>query len=128
MAMADTCGGSATGIHQIQGNGAHSTLAGQLVTVEGIVTHTTGDKGGFNGFYLQQADSESDCEPATSEALVIYSRRKATPGHRLRIAGADKGFDELTVLVSVRSLNVCGQAPMPEPIEVSLPWSQPPAS
>src|SRR5690606_31009867 len=128
MAMADTCGGSATGIHQIQGNGAHSTLAGQLVTVEGIVTHTAGYKGGFNGFYLQQADTETDRDPATSEALFIYTRRKATPGQRLRITGAVKEFHDLTELVSVRSLKVCGQAPMPEPIEVSLPWSQPPES
>jgi len=126
--MADTCGGSATGLHQIQGSGAHSPLAGQLVTVEGIVTHTAGYKGGFNGFYLQQADTETDRDPATSEALFIYTRRKATPGQRLRITGAVKEFHDLTELVSVRSLKVCGQAPIPEPIEVSLPWSQPPES
>ena len=128
MAATDTCGSSAIGIHQIQGNGPKSPLAGLTVSVEGIVTLTAGYKGGFNGFYLQQADTETDNDPATSEAIFVYTRRKARPGQRLRLTGSVKEFHNLTELTSVSRLTVCGQEPLPKPIEVSLPWSQLPES
>lgn len=128
MAAADACGDPATGIHQIQGKGPESPLAGQTVSVEGIVTHTAGYQGGFSGFYLQQADTETDNNAATSEALFVYTRRKASPGQRLRLTGSVKEFHTLTELVNVSRLEVCGQAPLPKPIEVSLPWSHTPES
>src|SRR5690554_8232811 len=65
---AASCGDPATPIHRIQSDGTRSPLAGQTVTVEGIVTRDAREPGGFNGFYLQQADHETDNNPATSEA------------------------------------------------------------
>lgn len=102
-------------------------MVGQTVTVEGIVTLDSRIEGGFGGFYLQQADSEADQDPRTSEALFVYTRRKAgKPGNRLRVTGTVKEFHGLTELVSIKEVAVCGPAPMPEPIVVTLPWSQPP--
>lgn len=116
-------------MHQVQGSGASSPLAGQTVTVEGILTQDSRHSGGFGGFYLQQADTETDQNPATSEALFIYTRlTKGKPGQRLRLTGTVKEYHGLTELVDVGKLTVCGAAPLPRPIDVSLPWSQPPES
>lgn len=121
------CGDPATPIHRIQSDSARSPLAGQTVTVEGIVTQDARQRGGFNGFYLQQADHEADNNPATSEALFVYTSKKTgKPGQRLRVTGTVKEFHGLTELVAVQQLKVCGAEPLPEPIEVSLPWPEPP--
>ncbi|MBE0486605.1 ExeM/NucH family extracellular endonuclease [Marinobacter sp.] len=128
-AAAEVCGAPATAIHQIQGSGPASPLTGQKVTVEGILTQDSRHPGGFGGFYLQQADAETDQNPATSEALFIYTRLgKGKPGQRLRLSGTVKEYHGLTELVDIRTLKVCGDAPLPAPIDVSLPWSQPPES
>lgn len=125
---AQKCGSPATAIHQIQSSGPHSPLAGQTVSIEGIVTYTSNHQDGFNGFYIQQADAETDNDPATSEALFVYTRRNASPGQRLRLTGVVKEFHDLTELVNVNQLIVCGQAPLPTPVELSLPWPQAPES
>ncbi|HBC36741.1 MAG TPA: endonuclease, partial [Marinobacter adhaerens] len=62
------CGDPATPISRVQGTGPASPMAGATVTVEGILTQDSRAKGGFGGFYLQQADHQTDGNPATSEA------------------------------------------------------------
>ncbi|WP_320158925.1 ExeM/NucH family extracellular endonuclease [Marinobacter litoralis] len=125
---AQECGSPATAIHRVQGSGPHSPLAGQTVSIEGIVTYTSSHRDGFHGFYIQQADSETDNDPATSEALFVYSRRNASPGQRLRLTGTVKEFHDLTELVNVSQHTVCGRAPIPQPIKLTLPWPQAPES
>lgn len=99
-------------------------MAGQTVTVEGIITRDARMPGGFGGFYLQQADYQTDNDPRTSEALFVYTRRSAgEPGMRVRVTGRVKEYHGLTELVSIKTLNVCGQEVLPEPIPVKLPWS-----
>ncbi|HLV77398.1 MAG TPA: ExeM/NucH family extracellular endonuclease [Marinobacter sp.] len=124
---AGRCGDPAIPMHQIQSAGHSSPLAGKRVTVEGILTRDARAKGGFNGFYLQQADDETDNDPATSEALFVYTGKSGgAPGQRLRVTGTVKEFHGLTELVGVRALTVCGTTTLPEPIDVSLPWEAPP--
>ena len=128
-AQADRCGRPATDIHQVQGAGWQSPLVGERVTVEGILTRDARHEGGFDGFYLQQADAEADGDPATSEALFIYTNRQTgRVGQRLRITGTIKEYHGLTEMVSVQNLLVCGEGRMPKPVAVSLPWSQTPES
>ncbi len=55
-------------IHDIQGSGLSSPLAGQDVIASGIVTGVKS-----NGFFLQAPDSAWDSNPATSEALFVFS-------------------------------------------------------
>jgi uncharacterized protein len=55
-----------TAIHDIQGNGASSPLAGQSLSTRGIVT---GRKN--NGFFIQTADADAD--PATSEGILVFT-------------------------------------------------------
>lgn len=128
-AAASLCGEAATPISHIQGEFSQSPMAGQTVTVEGILTLDTRQKGGFQGFYLQQADDQTDDNPLTSEALFIYTKRKTgKPGNRLRVTGKVKEFHGLTELTGVKAITICGQSTLPRAISLSLPWPQNPES
>lgn len=94
-------------------------MTGQTVTVEGVLTLDARKDGGFQGFYLQQADNEADDNPATSEALFVYTRRKGgTRGQRLRVTAEVREFHGLTELAAVRNLEVCGPGILPEPVSL----------
>ncbi len=126
---ASACGEPATAISAVQGNGPVSALTGQTVTVEGILTQDSRSKGGFGGFYLQQADHQTDNNPATSEAVFVYTNRDTgQPGMRLRVTGKVREFHGLTELVAVRSIRMCGLETKPEPVTIELPWSMNPES
>lgn len=128
-AAGTACGGPATAISDVQGSGTASALAGRIVTVEGILTQDSRSEGGFGGFYLQQADHQTDNNPATSEALFIYtSLDTGEPGSRLRVTGKVREFHGLTELVAVRSIQRCGKAQQPAPVVIELPWSSDPES
>lgn len=128
-AAAPACGAPATAISDVQGSGTSSALAGQAVTVEGILTLDSRSRGGFGGFYLQQADHQTDGNPATSEALFVYTNRETgTPGSVLRVTGEVREFHGLTELVAVRSIRRCGKAQQPAPVVIELPWSKDPES
>ena len=126
-AAAASCGDPATPIARIQGAGDHSPMAGQTVTVEAILSQDSRHQGGFQGFYLQQADHQTDSDPRTSEALFVYTRRSLGEiGDRLRITGTVKEFHGLTELVGIKAMTRCGREPVPAPIVLTLPWPQPP--
>lgn len=121
------CGKPATPISEVQGTGPASHLAGQTVTVEGILTHDSRSDGGFGGFYLQQADHETDNNPATSEALFVYTDRDiGKTGMRLRVTGKVKEYHGLTELVAIGNIRVCGREALPAPSPLALPWTQDP--
>lgn len=123
-AASAACGQPATPIASIQGPGKTSPKAGQQATVEGILTLDTRTPGGFRGFYLQQADHETDGDPATSEALFVYTGRTSGElGDRLRVTGTVKEFHGLTELADIEALNVCGRGnALPAPKELTLLW------
>src|SRR4030095_8824126 len=58
----------ALAIHTIQGNGATSPFVNQDVTTSGIVTARKS-----NGFFLQEPDASVDLDPATSEAVFVFT-------------------------------------------------------
>jgi len=118
------CGEPATPISSVQGTGPASPLAGKTVTVEGILTHDSRSDGGFGGFYLQQADHQTDNDPATSEALFVYTDRDiADLGMRLRVTGKVKEYHGLTELVAVLSIRTCRREALPAPVPLALPWT-----
>ncbi|AHI28473.1 ExeM/NucH family extracellular endonuclease [Marinobacter similis] len=126
-AAAASCGDPATPIARIQGTGDHSPMAGQTVTVEAVMSQDSRQKGGFRGFYLQQADHQTDSDPRTSEALFVYTRRSTGAiGDRLRITGTVKEFHGLTELVGIKAITRCGREPIPAPVALNLPWPQHP--
>ena len=60
-------------VHDIQGNGDTSPLAGAVVTTHGIVTGLRS-----NAFYLQAPDAEADADPETSEGIVVFTSSAPT--------------------------------------------------
>ncbi len=60
-------------IPEIQGTGASTPLAGQDVSVEGVVTATFPD-GGINGFVIEtpRYDPDADTTPGASDGLFVY--------------------------------------------------------
>jgi len=122
-----------TPIHDIQGNGATSPLAGQFVTLTGIVT---GRKG--TGFFVQASDADADTDPLTSEGAFVYTG--STPpaavavGNRVRVHGtvlefvppSDPGQRPLTEIggsptVALLSSGNALPAPMPITAEMTAP-------
>ncbi len=71
-------------IAQVQGTGETSPMAGQEVTVEGVVTASFTD--GLGGWFLQDA---GDGDPATSDALFVSAadNPQLSPGQRVRVRG-----------------------------------------
>ena len=65
--------GTITPIAEIQGTGAETPLAGQLVTTEGVVTAVYAE-GGFNGYYLQTAGTGTAEKTAgqASDGIFVY--------------------------------------------------------
>lgn len=80
-------------------------------------------EGGFSGFYLQQADDQTDDDPKTSEALFIYTgKQTGRPGDRLRVTGSVKEFHGLTELAGIKAITHCGSAALPEARALTLLW------
>ncbi|HXG90621.1 MAG TPA: endonuclease/exonuclease/phosphatase family protein [Vicinamibacterales bacterium] len=113
-------------IHDIQGPGARSPLAGEVVTTTGIVT---GRKA--NGFFLQMPDDAADADPRTSEGIFVFTTTapaaNLTPGTLAAVTGrviefvsaADPGSPPLTELSELQSIEVRGAgARLPAPIEI----------
>src|SRR5690349_18623076 len=75
-----------TPIHDVQGNGMASPLAGQVVTVDGVVTGVTDD-----GLFLQSAAADADADPATSEGVFVHTGSRPDDeifvGDRVRASG-----------------------------------------
>jgi predicted extracellular nuclease len=117
------CGTDALNMSAIQGSGPASPMAGETVTVEGVITMDSRHQGGWRGFYLQQPDGNTDNNPQTSDALFIYTDRAGGEvGTRVRVTGRVKEYHGLTELTRVSDLSVCGPGELPAPIPVTLPW------
>ncbi|HZT61272.1 MAG TPA: Calx-beta domain-containing protein, partial [Pyrinomonadaceae bacterium] len=60
-----------TKIHDIQGNGTTSPIAGQNVTTRGVVTAIKAGSSG--GFFIQEPDATVDADPNTSEGIFVFT-------------------------------------------------------
>lgn len=69
-------------IGKVQGAGEHSPLAGQEVTVEGVVTTAFGNA--LGGWFLQDG---GDGDAATSDALFVVAAETPNVGQRVRVRG-----------------------------------------
>lgn len=61
-------------IHDIQGSGTISPLAGQSVVTTGIVTGVK-----YNGFFIEAPEAEWDADSATSEGVFVFTGSKPGP-------------------------------------------------
>ncbi len=109
-------------IPQIQGSGPTSPYVNTVQTTEGIVTAKVA-----GGFFLQDANGDGD--PATSDALYIYSASAAanvSVGQRVRITGsiteytpggATRSYTEMQDVTSTVAL-ASGQSVQPTNVEL----------
>jgi hypothetical protein len=113
----------ATPIAAIQGSGARSPLAGQVVTTAGIVTAVRP-----SSYYIQSPPEWADTDPRTSEGLLIFLGSAppagVVPGAFVKVRGtvtefvsaADPGappLTELTRIVETVVLEVQSELPAP---------------
>jgi len=119
-----------TPIHDVQGDGATSPLVGNSVVVRGLVTGVKS-----NGFFLQAPDVEADADPATSEALFVFTSSSPTVavGDEVQVTGTVSEFSppsdtqqppvtELGAPLTVSSpISTGNLLPTPVPLTTSLP-------
>ncbi|WP_299084496.1 ExeM/NucH family extracellular endonuclease [uncultured Paraglaciecola sp.] len=80
------CCDEVTFIHDVQGSGDTSSLVGEMVKVEGVVTASLTD---ISGFFVQEEDADADADPATSEAVfVAYSGDLPAVGSLVSVIGS----------------------------------------
>jgi predicted extracellular nuclease len=114
-----------TPIHDIQGNGAASPVAGQTVSTTGIVTllktgANTGAGSTANGFFLQTPEANYDADPNTSEGIFVFTSSVPTAavGDEVRVTGTVSEFNGLTEIGSVTSVSVLSTGnPLPTDIQ-----------
>lgn len=114
-----SCGQTATRIHAIQGRAATSPMLGSVRTVEAIVTASFVKDSELRGFFLQEADAQTDDDPLTSEGIFVFAPgRKAEVGERVRVTGQVTEYRKRTELSKVQRILRCGTAPLPRPIRL----------
>ncbi len=110
-----TCANPATLISEIQGAGSASSLEGEVLVVEAVVTVDLQSSDEMSGFFLQEQDSDADGDPLTSEGLFVYHNSDdVNVGDLVRIEATVDEFFGLTQLNQVKNLVVCDSAhPLP---------------
>ena len=124
------CGDTATAIHDIQGSGPSSPMAGQTVVIEGIVVADFQGAAKLSGFYVQQDQSQWDSDPATSEGIFVFDGTVGVAvqaGDRVRVRGQVLEFGTtgaaLTELSPVTGVAVCSSGHAFPRTIISLPVS-----
>ncbi len=119
-----------TKISAVQGSGDATPMAGQSVTVQGMLTSCAPD---LNGFVLQATrPDEMDGDPATSEGLFVYygTAAGARPafidacpvGTSYQVTGSPAEFNGQTQLTGPAQYTVAHPtAALPAPARIALP-------
>lgn len=115
------CGDATTLISSIQGSGAASPVMGSSVAVEAIVVASFQAANQQGGFFLQEADSRSDGNPATSEGIYIPSRAAVNVGDRVRVSGTVAETFNLTQIVPASVVVCANNQSLPALTGVGLP-------
>ena len=111
-----SCAAVSLFINQIQGSGASTPFLGQFVSTTGIVTARKS-----NGFFLQDPGINDDSNPATSEALFVFtsSAPAVAAGDSVSVLGTASEFFNLTQLESTLPGDVTVTSsgnPLPAPV------------
>jgi predicted extracellular nuclease len=122
-----SCGDAATKIHEVQGGGASTPLAGSQVSVEAVVVGDYQDTvTELRGFYLQEEDADADADPASSEGIFVFDSGfgvDVEPGDVVRVTGTASEFAGLTQVASVSAVEVCSSGASVTSATVTLPVS-----
>lgn len=105
------CDTATNTITEVQGTGFASPLAGKRVHLSGVVTASWQDEGELDGFFIQDDDA----------GIFVRSTTPVEAGQRVAVDGFVSEEQQLTQLVSVAKLTICGEATLPAPKVVRLP-------
>jgi predicted extracellular nuclease len=117
-----------TPIYVVQGSGEFSPLAGQVVTVSGVVTGDFQDgdedaKNDLGGFYIQEASPDEN--PQTSDGIFVFDRnsnsRNLRAGSTVTVVGVVEERNGETQVVA-SEIEVTGRSNV-LPTELLLPQS-----
>lgn len=114
-------------IHEVQGSGAASPLAGQTVIVEGVVVANFQGTNKLQGFFLEEEDADWDADPNTSEGIFVYCNTcpiAVAEGHRVQLTGVVSEFNGMTEITAstVGSVVIVSTGnPLPTPASIDLP-------
>jgi predicted extracellular nuclease len=121
-------------IHEVQGSGASTPEAGNLVAIEGIVVGdfqngAAGANGDLNGFFVQEEDADADADPNTSEGIFVFDGSNSSSpavdvaiGDAVRVEGTASEFSGMTQMTSFSGVTVLSSGnPLPANTAVSLP-------
>lgn len=109
-----------TPISEVQGNGAESPIVDRTVTVQGIVVADFQGRDELRGFFLQE--TQGDDRDDTSDGIFVFDdRNDVAVGNEVRVTGRVEEYYGLTEITGVESLTTLAEAPLPEPVTVSLP-------
>ncbi|SDO54390.1 ExeM/NucH family extracellular endonuclease [Geodermatophilus sp. DSM 45219] len=104
-------------IGAVQGAGDTTPLAGQQVTVRGVVV---GDVPGLSGFHLQDADGDGD--DATSDAVFVLSSAAVDVGDTVAVTGRAEEYFGQTQVGAGANAAVCAEGTgLPAPAPLDLP-------
>lgn len=106
-------------IGAVQGTGAATPLAGQQVSVRGVVV---GDVPGLGGFYLQDADGDGDA--ASSDGIFVVSPVAVGLGDTVALTGSASerfGQTQITSSADVQVCVVADAASLPTAAALELP-------
>lgn len=96
-------------ISDIQGAGDASTMVGDEVTVEAVVTGILTDASGVVGYYIQEEDADNDGDASTSEGVYVYNPgATVSVGDSLRLTATVAEYYDLTELTNVSMTQVLG--------------------
>jgi predicted extracellular nuclease len=112
-----------TFIHDVQGSGSASSLEGQSVTVQAVVTAVISDTDG-DTFTIQEEDANQDSDPKTSEGIFVFNDKNAftTPavGDVVSVKGSVSEFFNRSQITLTSAPLDCGDATI-SPTLFSLP-------
>lgn len=116
-------------ISAVQGNSTATPLAGQIVTVTGVVTADfQGPPPAIGGFFIQSLPADEDADPATSEGLFVYDfasegTAAVSVGDVVTLTGTAAEFSSQTQISNVTSLVTSGTASLPPLTDANLPMT-----
>jgi len=120
-----SCGDPATFIYEVQGNGMSSPIDGTAgITIEGVVVGDFQGSNELRGFFLQEEDSETDADPATSDGIFVFDNGfgpDVDMGDVVRVQGTVDEFFNLTELTSIIAMTDCNATDTASAAVITLP-------
>ncbi|MBO1927874.1 ExeM/NucH family extracellular endonuclease [Thiomicrorhabdus sp. 6S2-11] len=108
-------------IHDVQGSGAVSPLAGQVVTVEAVITAVAPN---MNGYFIQEELADQDADLLTSEGVFVYGDVTGLAvGDKVQVTAKVTEYYDLTELTNVTEVTVLASGEITLPVEVALPFA-----